>query len=120
MTGSGGEVTVVGQGAKLDGKVVSAGSLRIDGTITGSIEADGDVMLSSSAVVSADLDATNASIAGRLTGNVRVSGKAELLRGGRVDGDITARTLVVEEGAVFNGQSRMEGNTPAKPASEEG
>ena len=38
-----GEVTVVGVGARLDGNVVSAGSLRIDGQVKGQINADGDV-----------------------------------------------------------------------------
>src|SRR2546428_180833 len=37
------EVTIVGAGAKLEGTVVSAGSLRIDGQVKGQINADGDV-----------------------------------------------------------------------------
>ena len=40
------EVTIVGTGAKLEGTVVSAGSLRIDGQVKGQINADGDVTLS--------------------------------------------------------------------------
>ena len=41
-----GEVTIVGTGARLEGNVVSAGSLRIDGQVKGQINADGDVTLS--------------------------------------------------------------------------
>jgi cytoskeletal protein CcmA (bactofilin family) len=104
----GGEVTIVGQGAKLEGNVVSAGSLRIDGQVKGQVNADGDVMLSPQSQVEADIRAQNVSIAGRFKGSIVVKGRAELNRGGRVDGNITSKTLVVEEGAVFQGQSIMD------------
>lgn len=104
-----GEVTVIGQAAKLEGTIVSAGSLRIDGQVKGEITAEGDVMLSPQSHVEADIQAENVVVGGRFKGNVTVKGRAELARGGRVDGNITSRTLVVQEGAVFSGQSIMEG-----------
>lgn len=120
----GGEVTIVGQGAKLEGNVVSAGSLRIDGQIKGQVNADGDVMLSPQSAVEADIRAQNVSVAGRFKGSIVVKGRAEITRGGRVDGNITSKTLVVEEGAVFQGQSIMDQQTQAAaqaaPAKAEG
>src|SRR5205807_4921014 len=62
--GASSEVTVVGKGARLEGTLVSAGSLRIDGQVKGKITADGDVMLSSQSQVEADIQANNATIAG--------------------------------------------------------
>ena len=47
------EVTILGQGASLEGNIVSAGSLRIDGQIKGQINADGDVALSPQSQVDA-------------------------------------------------------------------
>ena len=102
------EVTIVGATAKLDGNVVSAGSLRIDGQVKGQINADGDVTLSSQSQVEADIRAQNVSVAGRFKGNILVKGKAHLARGGRIDGNITSKTLVVEEGGTFHGQSIMD------------
>ena len=104
----GGEVTIVGQGAKLEGTVVSAGSLRIDGQVKGQVNADGDVMLSPTSQVEADIRAQNVSVAGRFKGSIVVKGRAEIARGGRVDGNITSKTLVVEDGAIFQGQSTMD------------
>jgi cytoskeletal protein CcmA (bactofilin family) len=104
----GGEVTIVGQGAKLEGTVVSAGSLRIDGQVKGQINADGDVMLSPQSQVEADIKAQNVSVAGRFKGSIVVKGRAEISRGGRVDGNVTSKTLVIEEGATFQGQSIMD------------
>ena len=106
--GENGEVTIVGAGARLEGNLVSAGSLRIDGQVKGQINADGDVSLSPQSQVEADIRAQNVSIAGRFKGNVLVKGKAHLARGGRIDGNITSKTLVVEEGGVFHGQSIMD------------
>jgi cytoskeletal protein CcmA (bactofilin family) len=69
-----GEVTIVGQGAKLEGTVVSAGSLRIDGQVKGQINADGDVMLSPQSQVEADIHAQNVIVGGRFKGSIVVKG----------------------------------------------
>ncbi len=116
MAEQGGEVTIVGQGARLEGTVVSAGSLRIDGQVKGQVNADGDVMLSPQSVVEANVSAANVTVAGRLRGDIVVKGKAELARGGRVDGNITSKTLIIQEGGIFCGQSIMD-QSAAKPAS---
>ena len=121
MTERDGEVTVVGQGARLEGTVVSAGSLRIDGQVKGQINADGDVLLTPQSQVEADIRAKSVSIAGRFRGNITVTGRSELKRGGRIEGNITSKSLVIEEGGIFDGQSIMDkqpgsaGQAAAKP-----
>jgi cytoskeletal protein CcmA (bactofilin family) len=109
MAESEAEVTIVGAGARLEGNVVSAGSLRIDGQVKGQINAEGDVTLSPQSQVEADIRAMNVSVGGKFKGNLIVKGKAHLARGGRIDGNITSKTLVVEEGGIFHGQSIMDG-----------
>ena len=113
------EVTIVGAGARLEGNVVSAGSLRIDGQVKGQINAEGDVTLSPQSQVEADIRAMNVSVGGKFKGNLIVKGKAHLARGGRIDGNITSKTLVVEEGGIFHGQSIMDG-TAASSSSQAG
>ena len=120
------EITILGQGASLEGNIVSAGSLRIDGQIKGQINADGDVILSPQSQVEADIKAENATVAGKFKGNIVVKGTAELTRGGRVDGNVTCKTLIVQEGAIFQGQSIMDqqsaqasaSTVPAAPAAK--
>jgi cytoskeletal protein CcmA (bactofilin family) len=121
MAAENGEVTIVGAGARLEGNVVSAGNLRIDGQVKGQINAEGDVALTPQSQVEADIRAQNVSIAGRFKGSIHVKGKAHLARGGRIDGNITSKTLVVEEGGVFHGQSIMDGSaTSAEGARPQG
>jgi cytoskeletal protein CcmA (bactofilin family) len=108
MAEQNGEVTIVGQGAKLEGNIVSAGSLRVDGQVKGQINADGDVMLSAQSSVEATIHAANVVVSGRIKGDINAKAKVELARGGRVDGNITAKALVIQEGGIFNGQSIMD------------
>src|SRR5437867_2731494 len=112
------EVTILGQGASLEGNIVSAGSLRIDGQIKGQINADGDVILSPQSQVDADIKSENATVAGKFKGNIVVKGTAELTRGGRVDGNITCKTLIVQEGGIFQGQSIMDQQAAQASASQ--
>jgi cytoskeletal protein CcmA (bactofilin family) len=112
--GSGSEVTVVGKGARLEGNLVSAGSLRIDGQVKGKITAEGDVVLSPQSEVDAEIRATNVVVGGAFKGNIEASNRTELSKGGKVDGNVTTKVLVVAEGASFTGESIMDGRTPSK------
>jgi cytoskeletal protein CcmA (bactofilin family) len=116
MAEQNGDVTIVGAGARLEGNVVSAGSLRIDGQVKGQINAEGDVALSPQSQVEADIRAQNVTVAGAFKGNLIVKGKAHLARGGRIEGNITSTTLVVEEGGMFHGQSLMDGGAASSQA----
>jgi cytoskeletal protein CcmA (bactofilin family) len=108
MAGEEREVTIVGQGASLEGSIVASGSMRVDGKVKGQINADGDVILSPQSQVDADITAENVTVAGKFKGSITVKGTAELTRGGRVDGNVTSKTLIVQEGGIFQGQSIMD------------
>jgi len=118
QTSGGPEVTVVGKGARIEGNLISAGSLRIDGQIKGKITAEGDVTLSPQSEVDADIKATNVTVGGAFKGNITAANKAELARGGRVEGNVTSKVLVVAEGATFTGQSIMDGRQPGGGSAE--
>lgn len=111
-------VTVIGSGARLEGNLIAAASLRIEGTVTGTITAEGDVIVAPEAEVAADIKATNATLGGHYKGNVVASGTVELTSTARVEGNLTSRNLVVNQGAIFSGQSIMElGKKPSAVSS---
>ena len=101
------EVTVIGSGATLEGLLVSASSLRIEGEVKGEIRAEGDVVVADSARVEAELRAENCRIDGEFTGNVEVSGRVQLGGSARVEGNLSCAALTVVEGAIFNGKTTM-------------
>jgi len=108
-------VTVIGNGARLEGNLIAAASLRIEGTVTGTITADGDVIIAPEAEVAADIQSTNTTLGGHYTGNVVATGTIELTSTARVEGNLTCRSLIVNQGAIFSGQSIMDSGVK-KPA----
>lgn len=101
------ELTVIGKGARLEGNLISAASLRIEGSVKGQITAEGDVIVAAEADVAADIRATNVTIGGKYNGNVTATGTLELESGARVEGNVTCQSLIVNRGAGFSGQSIM-------------
>jgi cytoskeletal protein CcmA (bactofilin family) len=113
--------TVLGANCVLEGKLSSKTNVRLDGTFTGTLEIDGNVLVGETAKITADIHARNVSIAGAVHGNV--SGKkVQLLRTGRIWGDIQATALTTEEGAFIDGKITMmshDAAAPETPAAEE-
>ena len=97
--------TIFGQQTEFDGKLRTKGSIRIEGKINGTINADGDVFVGESGTVSSSIEARKVVIAGKVDGNVTANDKLEILQTGTLKGDIKAKNLVIEEGAKFIGKS---------------
>jgi len=102
------EMTVVGRGAQLEGRLVSTESIRIDGQAKGKIAARVDVILSSDSHVEADIQAENVVAGGTLKGSITARTMTEVTDGGRVEGTIRSKALVVSEGALFSGQASID------------
>jgi cytoskeletal protein CcmA (bactofilin family) len=101
-------MTVVGRGAQLEGTLVSTESIRIDGQAKGRISARVDVILSSDSHVEADIQAQNVVAGGTLKGSITARTMTEVTDGGRVEGTIRSKALVVREGALFSGQASID------------
>jgi cytoskeletal protein CcmA (bactofilin family) len=100
--------TVVGTNCVIEGTLRSSANVRLDGVFTGTLEITGNVLVGETARITADINAKNISIAGAVRGNV--SGKkVQLLRTGRIWGDIRAQALTTEEGAFIDGKITMTG-----------
>ncbi len=98
--------TVLGANSSLEGVLRSSSNVRLDGSFSGTLEINGNVLVGETAKINADINARNISIAGAVRGNV--SGKkVQLLRTGRIWGDIRATALTTEEGAFIDGKITM-------------
>ncbi|MCA9894401.1 MAG: polymer-forming cytoskeletal protein [Anaerolineae bacterium] len=106
--------SVLGASADLEGRLSSKGNLRLDGTFTGTLEIEGNVLVGETAIINADIEARNISIAGAVRGNV-TGNKVQLLRTGRIWGDIRATALTTEEGAFIDGRITMIGRDEVEP-----
>jgi cytoskeletal protein CcmA (bactofilin family) len=109
--------TVLGANSTMDGTLQSNANVRLDGAFTGTLEITGNVLVGETAKINADINAKNISIAGAVRGNV--SGKkVQILRTGRVWGDISATALTTEEGAFIDGKISMISHEAARIEAE--
>ena len=98
--------TVFGPNCSIHGSVQSDGGIRIDGVFQGEIDTTGNVIVGESAKIIADIRASNVSVAGAVKGNI-VGNRVEILETGRVWGDLTVNSLLLNEGAYLRGQTMM-------------
>ncbi|HOE67195.1 MAG TPA: polymer-forming cytoskeletal protein [Candidatus Hydrogenedentes bacterium] len=100
-------VLFLGPSALVSGNV-RATSCKVDGLVEGRMECSEDLDLSRTGRINADaLAGRRMTLAGQVFGNVSTSGKLHLVSTGKITGDIRARSIVIEEGAVFNGKCAM-------------
>jgi cytoskeletal protein CcmA (bactofilin family) len=119
--------TLVGPNAYFRGEIQSDGGVRIDGIFEGDIDITGNLVIGEGAKIVAEIKANNISISGAVKGNIN-GNRVEILETGRVWGDLTINSLLLNEGAYLRGQTTMHGDieppliepprsrTAAKPA----
>ncbi|MBA3868103.1 MAG: polymer-forming cytoskeletal protein [Anaerolineae bacterium] len=101
--------TVLGPNSVLEGTFQSNANVRLDGTFSGALEINGNILVGETAKIKADINARNISVAGAVRGNI-TGKKVQVLRTGRVWGDIRATALTTEEGAFIDGKITMVGH----------
>jgi cytoskeletal protein CcmA (bactofilin family) len=90
-----------------DGKLVAEGTVRIDGKLSGEINLKGDLLIGEEGQVQANVSARNLLVAGELKGSVAAAGRVEITSSGKLFGDISVVHLIIDEGAVFEGNCQM-------------
>ena len=98
---------IIGKGTSLEGDLNTAGSLRIEGKVKGSIHAKAKVVLADGSAVEGNIMAQSAEISGKVQGTVKTAGLLTLKPTAVVNGDIVTSKLVFEEGAKFDGKCNM-------------
>lgn len=86
----------------IEGKVISKGDFRIDGTINGMISTQGRIVVGEAGLVSGEIKCTNAEIDGKINGTITVEETLIIHATGLVEGDINVGSLITEKGASLN------------------
>ena len=100
-------LSVIDRHSSFDGTFRSTRDLRIDGEAKGVIHCDGTLFVAEGATVAAEVNAVNVTVAGDVEGEINCRGKLHMLPSGRVRGKITTETLVIAEGAYYEGELTM-------------
>ena len=98
---------IIEEGCKFEGNLSFNGVVRIAGTVNGSIFSNDTLIISEGAIINADINANVILIAGTVKGDIRATSRVEIRRPARFEGTITSPSLIVEDGVIFHGVTKM-------------
>jgi cytoskeletal protein CcmA (bactofilin family) len=101
------ETTIISVGVKIEGKIKSSGNIRVEGEIQGDIISQGNVVIGGNGEVNGQVNADVISIGGNVAGTVRAKNRLTIEEKGNLNGDIFTKSLVIKEGAKFDGKCKM-------------
>jgi cytoskeletal protein CcmA (bactofilin family) len=94
----------IGKSLVIKGEVTGSESLYIDGRVEGSINLSGNrVTVGRNGVVSANINAREIVVLGKVRGNLTASDRVDIRSDGSLTGDVIAARISIEDGAFFKG-----------------
>jgi cytoskeletal protein CcmA (bactofilin family) len=100
--------TIIGPGCQIKGDLSLDGGLRIDGTVEGNVKAGGPMTVGSEGkIIAPKIDVRSATIGGYVEGDITAPEKLHLEPSAHIVGNIITKVLVIEEGAKFQGNSKI-------------
>ncbi len=99
--------SIIGADMVVDGNIRAKEAVRVEGSVTGDVETEGALIISSSGKVRGNVKGSSIIIGGSLEGDLTSGGRTEVASTGKVIGNIRTKSLVVDENAVFQGQCIM-------------
>ena len=118
-------ISIIGPGMKVVGDCDADGAIRVEGTVQGNIRAGKAVVVGKDGLVEGDVFTQDAVIAGMVKGVLRAESRLEVQATSRIEGEIIATRMQLEEGAMVNGTVQMGKDLDSmeklpEPGSEEG
>ncbi|MBC7774626.1 MAG: polymer-forming cytoskeletal protein [Phycisphaerae bacterium] len=105
--------TVIAKGTTIEGKFACGENVRLDGAIHGEVKVDKRFVMGDGSYVQGNIIALNAAIKGKIKGDIHVKEALHLMDTAVIEGNISAKTMVVDEGARYNGSCRIGNAAPA-------
>lgn len=102
---------LIGEQCKIIGTLTGKGVLKIDGIIKGDIFWKDDILLADSSICKGNISCKNAIINGEIHGNIICKNTLTIDSLGKIIGDITMDTLIINKGGIFNGNCNMSSKT---------
>ncbi|HUP45494.1 MAG TPA: polymer-forming cytoskeletal protein [Thermoanaerobaculia bacterium] len=95
------------RGAIFKGEMEFEDTMRIDGKFNGRISSKNELIVGESAQIEGDIHVGRVAISGTVVGKIVATQRVEIHRNGKVYSDIDTPALVIEEGAIFQGNCVM-------------
>lgn len=98
-----GVISIIGPGMRVKGDCQTEGTLRIEGTVEGTVRAGKAIVLGKDGVVDGDIVTQDAVVGGRVNGSIVAESRLELQATCVIEGEVRARRIKLEEGGRLNG-----------------
>ena len=95
--------TILGPDASFKGELSFEKGLRLMGKFEGRINTPGRLHVAREARMAADVESGAIIVEGEVKGNLTANDRVELKQTARLEGDLRATKLTVDEGAIFSG-----------------
>ncbi|MGD0710615.1 MAG: polymer-forming cytoskeletal protein [Bacteroidales bacterium] len=107
-------INLIGAGTVIKGDVKSAGDIRIDGTLIGSVNSKGKLVVGTTGNIEGEVNCQNADFSGVIKATVTVAELLSLKATAKLNGDVITNKLAIEPGALFSGSCSMNNQAPFK------
>jgi cytoskeletal protein CcmA (bactofilin family) len=101
-------LSIIAVGMVVTGQLDTNGVVKVEGTISGSVRAEKQVLVAKGGVVEGDIYTKEAIIGGEVRGAIYADDRVEIQVDSSIKGDITTQKLMVQEGGEVNGNVRMQ------------
>ena len=113
-------VNQIKAGTNITGDIISNGTIRIDGTLKGTLNVEGKVFIGQTGLIEGNINCSNCDIEGSVSGKIQVKSLLSLKSTAKIKGEIFTSKLAIEPGAVYTGTCNMDGgNIRNKPSFEQ-
>lgn len=101
---------IVEEGCTIEGRMSFSGTAKISGQFSGEIFSRDELIITETGFVKADVEVGSIIVKGTFEGNITAYNKVIMLPPARFKGTVTAPSLKIEEGVVFEGASYIPKN----------
>jgi len=111
-------ISLISADSVFQGTLDIKASVKIEGTLEGSVDNARTVIVAPGGKVVGDVSAEKVIIAGHIKGNTCASA-VEILSEANIEGDVSTKRIAIEEGAIINGNFRVVGRKDDEEVSEQ-
>lgn len=104
------EITQIGNSITIKGDILGKSDVRVAGNVQGSVNIEGDLVVERTGRIEGEIKVTSSVIAGTVKGNIDCTGKLVLENSSKFVGNIKTKQLIIQEGAIFQGNCNMGSN----------
>ncbi len=108
-------LSILAKGMYFTGELRTDGVVKIEGTVEGTVRADGQVLVAKDGVVLGDIHTREAVIGGEVRGAVFAEERLEVQMTSLITGDIHTPKILVHDGGKINGKISMSKSETARP-----